>query len=66
MWGSGQSWEEYVEEEEREAELHPKCVFCGSTIWEEYYYDVHGEIYCERCMNKVFREDTYNYVMERK
>jgi len=32
-------------------EKMPKCDFCGEHITDDYYYDMNGEIYCERCMD---------------
>lgn len=29
----------------------PSCDICGEPITDDYYYDLNGEIYCERCMD---------------
>ena len=28
----------------------PKCSDCGEPIEDEYYYEVDGKIYCDRCI----------------
>lgn len=50
-----------MEQARREARL-PVCERCGKRINEDDYYDVHGEILCESCMQKKFRRSTTDYV----
>lgn len=45
------------EQARMEARL-PVCEKCGERIYDEHYYDVDGEIYCEECMIEKFRKYT--------
>ena len=45
------------EQARREARL-PVCEKCGERIYDEHYFDVDGEIYCEECMIEKFRKYT--------
>lgn len=33
----------------------PECDECNETIWDEYYYEVRGRIYCPACMDEKRR-----------
>ena len=33
-----------------------RCDDCGKAIQDDYYFDVDGEILCERCMNRRYRQ----------
>ena len=50
-----------MEQARREARL-PVCDKCKKRINEDDYYDVHGEILCERCMQEKYRRSTEDYV----
>lgn len=42
--------------QEAEAEANaPRCCCCNAVIFDEYYFDIDGDIYCESCMNHEFR-----------
>jgi hypothetical protein len=45
----------YDSEQTEELEKYPECCICGDHITDDCYYDIDGEIYCERCMNHEFR-----------
>ena len=44
-------------DDEAEAILEelPVCCCCGNHIQDDCYYDIDGEIYCEKCMEDTFR-----------
>lgn len=48
-------------EQERQLAQLPKCDCCGEPIQDEHYFDVHGEILCEECMNDLFRKGVDQY-----
>lgn len=42
--------------QEAEAEANAtRCCCCRDAIYDEYYFDIDGDIYCESCMNHEFR-----------
>lgn len=47
-------------EKERQLARMPLCEGekCGKRIQDEEYYEVHGEILCEKCMKRKFRRFT--------
>ena len=46
----------YDSEQTEALEKYPECSLCGDHITDDYYYDIDGEIYCERCMKHEFRK----------
>ena len=50
-------------EAEQEALLsrRPKCVCCEEPIQDDYLYDINGDLYCEECMNEIFRGNSDVY-----
>lgn len=46
----------------REEARLPRCDECRMRIHDEYYYDVYGEILCEKCMKRLFREKTEDLI----
>ncbi len=47
----------------REEARLPRCDECRNRIHDEYYYyDVYGEILCEKCMKRLFREKTEDII----
>ena len=39
----------------------PICICCGNPIQDDFLYDIHGDLYCEGCINDSFRKFTDNY-----
>lgn len=59
-------WEHREIEQERQLARLPICegYKCGKRIQDEDYYDVYGEILCEKCMKKQFRRKTEDLMYE--
>ena len=49
------------EQERRKARL-PVCEDCKKRIQDEHYFDVDGEILCEKCMIHRYRRNTDDLV----
>lgn len=49
-------------EQNRKLNLLPRCDYCDNPIQDEYLFDIDGDIYCEKCMNKQFRRQVDDYV----
>ena len=49
-------FELYDAEQEEKAEKLPRCSCCGEPIFDDYFYRIDDEIYCEDCLNNEFRE----------
>ena len=32
-----------------------RCCDCGKAIQDDYYFEIYGDIYCEKCMEDKFR-----------
>lgn len=54
-------WRQRDDEMEAELEKLPVCSHCGDPIQEEYYFEIDGEMYCEDCMNDLFKRYTDSY-----
>lgn len=55
-------WEaQDIEQARREARL-PVCDKCGKRIQDDFYWEIDGEILCERCMNDQYRYYTEDYI----
>lgn len=39
----------------------PKCDYCYQTIFDDYYYQIEAEIFCEKCMKEHFRKMVDDY-----
>lgn len=44
-----------AEQEKRRDEL-PECDYCGERITDDYYYVINGDVICEDCLKKHFRQ----------
>jgi formylmethanofuran dehydrogenase subunit E len=44
----------------REARL-PACDECSHRIYDDYYFEIDGEILCEECMKRRYRRSTEDY-----
>lgn len=58
------NYDAYRDHEARqEAELKrlPKCEHCGERIQDDFLYEIDGSVYCEECMNELFRHSTEDY-----
>lgn len=42
-------------------EKRPVCSWCDKPIQDDYLYKVDEELYCESCMNELFRHSTEDY-----
>jgi formylmethanofuran dehydrogenase subunit E len=38
----------------------PKCSECGEPIQDDCHYNIHGKIYCQRCLDYEFKVLTHN------
>lgn len=56
-----QLWEHHELAVEKEIEKLPVCDYCHEPITEEYFFNVLGSFYCERCMKEEFRVFTDDY-----
>lgn len=48
-------------EENEWLSTRPVCAKCGEPITEDELYDIAGTIYCEECMNFLFRKESDEY-----
>ena len=48
-------FQQHDAEQEELLEGLPVCCCCGNHIQDDCYYDIDGEIYCEKCMEDTFR-----------
>ncbi len=47
--------ERYASDLEEEGRRRPTCSECGSTIWDDEFYEVNGEAFCRECMDGHIR-----------
>ena len=50
-------YERYSAQQERELDKLPVCDRCRKKIHNDYYWDIEGTLYCEKCMNREFRRE---------
>ena len=46
---------------EREAKL-PQCDSCGEPVSDDIYFEIEGEILCEKCMHDRYARSTEDYL----
>lgn len=37
----------------------PRCDSCGEPIYEDYYFDIMGDHVCQKCIDEMKREVSY-------
>ena len=50
-------FDRWSEDLERCLHRRPKCDICHEHIQDDYGFRIQGELICERCLNKHFKED---------
>lgn len=50
-------WAKHDAEQERMLDRLPVCDHCRKRIDDDYYWDIEGTLYCEKCLNKEFRRE---------
>jgi hypothetical protein len=50
-----------MEQARREARL-PVCDCCKVRIYDDYFFEIDGEILCEECMFERYRKSTEDYI----
>lgn len=54
---------QYLDRQDRGEARYPVCEKCHATIYDEYYFEIDGEILCEECVNDKYRQETDEYVL---
>lgn len=49
-------------EQDRKEEELPRCDYCNKRINDDYVYDIDGDIICEDCLRKHYRQPIENYI----
>ena len=47
-------FQQHDAEQEELLEQCPVCICCGEHIQDEFYYDIDGDTYCDRCLKDTF------------
>lgn len=58
----GADFDRYDRDRAEAEASRPVCCECGDPIWDEYLWDIGGDLYCEECAQNVFRKDADFYV----
>lgn len=40
----------------------PKCVYCDEHIFDDFLFDLDGDLVCETCLNENFKKHTEDYI----
>ena len=48
-------------EQERKLTRLPVCIECGEPIQDDFLFDINGDLFCENCMQDVFRKSREDY-----
>lgn len=54
-------YDSYLTDQEQERELKPVCSNCDRVITEDYMYVIDDKVYCDECIDDLFREDVPDY-----
>lgn len=54
-------WAAHDRHKESLLELLPMCDECGKCIQDDMYFDIEGEILCEKCMVRKYGRRTEDY-----
>ena len=54
-------WEAYDRYKESLLERLPVCDECGKRIQDDMYFDIDGEILCEKCITRKYGRRTEDY-----
>lgn len=57
-------WKKHDAEQQAELEKYPVCCNCENHIQDDYLYNIHGEIFCEDCVNTLFAEEVEDYIID--
>ncbi len=49
-------FDRYDAEQAEAEEKLPHCAYCGEPIYDEYYYEIDGDIVCKDCLDDNFRK----------
>lgn len=49
-------WEAYDLKQQELLSTLPGCDYCEDVIDDDYYYEINGDIICEKCLNENFRK----------
>lgn len=52
----------YDAEQQEQLDRLPKCIYCHEPIQDDYLFNVDGELYCEDCMEDLFKRPVENYM----
>jgi formylmethanofuran dehydrogenase subunit E len=55
-------YEEHERDQERRLKKYPKCDCCDEPITDDYFYDIDGTYFCERCLKAEYRKKTEDYM----
>lgn len=55
-------WKAHEQKQERRLSQFPECDYCHKPILDEHYFEINGDVMCEKCLNNNFRKDTDDYV----
>lgn len=59
-------YDRWLDEQWEISEKIPDCVSCGLKIIEDHFWQINGDIYCEKCARKEFTKSIDDYLEERE
>ena len=57
-------FERYDAEQEEEREKLPICYECKEEIDDDYVWDIEGTLYCDKCIEKLYKKPIEDYIEE--
>lgn len=57
-------FEQHDAKKEEWLSKRPVCDMCGHHIQDDYYFDVDGDILCDRCMDGYIRDNFLKFIEE--
>lgn len=52
----------WLDEVELREKMLPRCSECSEPIYDDYYYEIDGKIYCQKCLDENFMRSTEDYI----
>ena len=51
-------------ERQKELDKLPVCCKCDEPIQDDHLFAIYGDLYCEECMEEIFKQPIENYIEE--
>lgn len=50
-------WLEHEAQQDKWLSERRVCEYCGQPIQDDFFYEINGDVLCEKCLNRNFRKE---------